>query len=129
MLHCIFTAAYFIFVENSCAIIIVLFESIFRVTVVKTVLQSMPQLLHVYLAYLPYLFTLPVLDSTQLTSLLDMKGDGDEDQPHSLVMLCLVYCCQIATGIKEVYCCVEVLCLCIKKLCNFCSTIKKYAAW
>jgi len=74
------------FIENSCAIIIVLFESIFRVTVVKTVLQSMPQLLHVYLSYLPYIFTLSVLDSTQLTSLLDMKG--------KIVLICHVRACR-----------------------------------
>lgn len=62
------------FIEDAYAVIIVLFENIFRVTLVKTVLQSMPQLLHVYPSYLPYIFTLPVLDSTQLTSLLDTKG-------------------------------------------------------
>jgi len=67
LLHCIFTAVYFMFIEDYYAITIVLFENIFRVTVVKTVLQSMPQLLHVYPSYLPYTFTLPVLDSTRLT--------------------------------------------------------------
>jgi len=30
---------------------------------------------HFYPAYPPYIFTLSVLDSTQLTSLLDMKGE------------------------------------------------------
>lgn len=74
LLHCIFTAAYFMFIEDPYAIIIVLFENIFRVTLVKTLLQNTPQLLHVYPSYLPYTFTLPVLDSTRLTSLLDMKG-------------------------------------------------------
>jgi len=96
------------------------------------------------------------LKKESLTSLLDMEGkiflihcmracrtsgawvhlfltlalDGDEDQPHTLATLYLVYCCQIAAGIEEMYSCVEVVCLCIKKkLCNFCSTIKKYAAW
>jgi len=38
-----FSASYFMFIEDSCTvIIIVLFESIFRVAVVKTMLQSMP---------------------------------------------------------------------------------------
>jgi len=67
-------------------IIIVLFENIFRVTVVRTVLQSMPQLLHVYPSYLPYTFTLPVLDSTCLTSLLDMK--------HKIVLICCMSSCR-----------------------------------
>jgi len=40
------------FIEDSYAIIIVLFQNIFRVPVVKAVLQSMPQLLHVYTSLL-----------------------------------------------------------------------------
>lgn len=88
LLHCIFTAAYFMFIEDSYAIIIVLFENMFRVTLIKTVLQSMPQLHHFYPSYLPYIFTLPVLDSTQLTSLLDMKG--------KIVLICHTGACRMS---------------------------------
>jgi len=43
-------------------------------TLVQTVLHNMLQMLPFYPAYPPYIFTLSVLDSTQLTSVLDMKG-------------------------------------------------------
>ena len=88
------------FIEASYAIIIVSFENICRVTLVETVLQSMPQLLHFYPSYLPYIFTLSVLDSTQLTSLLDMQLKvvpiygmracrGSGAQVHSFITLAL----------------------------------------
>jgi hypothetical protein len=50
------------------AIIIGLFENVFRVTLVKPVLQSMPKLLYFYPTYLLHIFTLPVLDSTRTDS-------------------------------------------------------------
>jgi len=43
-------------------------------TLVQTVLHNMLKYSNFYPVYPPYIFTLSVLDSTQLNSVLDMKG-------------------------------------------------------
>jgi len=73
-LHCIFTVACFMFIVDSYVIILTIFKNIFRMTLVKTVLHNMLQMLPFLPCYPPYIFTLSVLDSKQLTSIFDMKG-------------------------------------------------------
>ena len=62
------------FIVYSYVIILTIFKNIFRMTLVQTVLHNMLKYSNFYPVYPPYIFTLSVLDSTQLNSVLDMKG-------------------------------------------------------
>jgi hypothetical protein len=100
-LDCIFTLAYFMFIVD-CYVIIIL--AIFKVFLQWHLCRQCYTIYHncshFYPAYPPYIFTLSVLESTQLTSVLDVNGKivpirgvrvcrGSEAQFHPLLTLAL----------------------------------------